>query len=235
MALSSKHRKIKKGGLFIVIDGTDGSGKTTQFKLLVKHLRGAGFKVSLADFPRYGQKSAGLVEEYLNGKYGSAKAVGPYRGSMFYAVDRYAASFQIRKWLAEGRVVVSNRYVSANLGHQGAKFSSIAARREFFKWAEDLEYRLFAIPRPDIVLITHVPATMVQHLVDLKAKRSYTNKKRDLHEADLNHLKCAEATYLQMARELKGYKLIECVEQGRLLTPNEVHEKVWRGVSKLLS
>src|SRR3990167_7582875 len=98
-------------GKLIVIDGTDGSGKATQTNILVKRLKKKGYKVALADFPQYGQRSATLVEDYLNGKFGSAKEVGPYRSSIFFAVDRYAASFQIRAWLHEGYIVISNRYV----------------------------------------------------------------------------------------------------------------------------
>lgn len=227
-------RARQEDGIFIVIDGTDGSGKATQTKLLVKHLKKFGWRVSVADFPQYRAKSAGPVEEYLNGKYGTAKEVGPYRASMFFAVDRYAASFKIRRWLEEGRVVIGNRYVSANLGHQGSHLPSAAARRKFFSWAEHLEYNLFGIPRPDLVLVTHVPAHLAQKLVDLKGARSYIKKKRDLLEADLAHLKRAEATYLQMARELKGYRLIECLDHGRLLSPKEVHQKIWQAVQALL-
>ncbi|MBU4493296.1 MAG: thymidylate kinase, partial [Nanoarchaeota archaeon] len=106
-------------GKFIVIAGTDGSGKATQIKILVKRLKDKGYEVEIADFPQYGKKSAALVEEYLNGKFGLAEEVGPYRASIFYACDRYAASFKIKEWLDEGKIVVSNRYVSANVGHQG--------------------------------------------------------------------------------------------------------------------
>jgi dTMP kinase len=114
---------MDKKGVFIVIDGTDGAGKKTQTDILCEKLKAYGFAVEIADFPQYGHKSAGLVEEYLNGRYGTAEAVGPYAASIFYACDRYDASFKIRKWLAEGKVVVSNRYVAANMGHQGGKIA----------------------------------------------------------------------------------------------------------------
>ncbi len=116
--------KIKKNtylGKFIVIEGLDGSGKSTQSKLLTQYLRKEGYKVEKIDFPQHGEKSAGLVDEYLNGKYGSSEEVGPYRASVFYACDRYDASFKIRKWLKEGKIVVSDRYVASNVGHQGGK------------------------------------------------------------------------------------------------------------------
>ena len=99
----------KYPGKLIVIDGTDGSGKTTQLKLLKERLQNQGYSVKEADFPQYNTKSAGLVEEYLSGKYGSADEVTPYQSSIFYAVDRFDASFQIKKWLKEGYIVLSNR------------------------------------------------------------------------------------------------------------------------------
>ena len=127
-------------GKFIVIDGTDGSGKATQTELLAEKLRYAGFDVALADFPQYGKKSAGPVEEYLNGKYGPAHEVGPYRGSIFYALDRYDASFEIKEWLKQGKIVISNRYVTANMGHQGGKIKDLEEKRRFYEWLYELEY-----------------------------------------------------------------------------------------------
>ncbi|MEK7097993.1 MAG: thymidylate kinase, partial [Patescibacteria group bacterium] len=135
----------QKKGKFIVIDGTDGSGKTTQLGLLAERLKNLGHLVEIADFPQYNTKSAGLVEEYLSGKYGSADEVGPYRASIFYACDRYDASFKIRKWLEEGKIVISNRYVTANMGHQGGKIDGEKERKEYFDWLYNLEYETFSI------------------------------------------------------------------------------------------
>ncbi|HDH07740.1 MAG TPA: thymidylate kinase, partial [Candidatus Moranbacteria bacterium] len=145
-----------KIGKFIVIDGTDGSGKATQTKLLVERLKNDGHDVEIADFPQYGKKSAGLIEKYLNGKYGSAEEVGPYRASIFYACDRYDASFKIRKAVEEGKIVISNRYVTANMGHQGGKIKDPEERKKYFNWLYNLEYETFSIPRPDLNIILHV-------------------------------------------------------------------------------
>src|SRR5579863_8047931 len=93
-----KKKSAKQQGKFIVIDGTDGSGKKTQFNLLVKELQLGGYEVEIADFPQYGQKSAGMVEEYLDGKYGQ---LNPQAASIFYAIDRFDASFKIREWINE--------------------------------------------------------------------------------------------------------------------------------------
>lgn len=222
-------------GKLIVIDGTDGSGKATQTALLVKRLKKRGYKVEIEDFPQYGKKSAGLVEEYLNGRYGTAKELGPYIPSMFYAVDRFAASFRIRKNLNEGKIVVSNRYVTANLGHQGGKIAKISEREKFYKWLVDLEFNFFKIPKPDLNIILHLPAGIAQKLVDGKGRRDYVNgRKRDLHEADLNHLKAAEKTYLEISRKFH-YPLVECFKDGKILSRGEIADIIWRKVTKILN
>ena len=105
-------------GKLIVIDGTDGSGKGTQTELLVERLKNEGHAVFMLDFPQYGERSAAMVEDYLNGKFGTADEVGPYKASIFYACDRFAAASEVKKRLARGEICISNRYVSANMGHQ---------------------------------------------------------------------------------------------------------------------
>ncbi len=236
-------------GKFIVIDGTDGSGKGTQTKLLVERLRKQGYDVAIADFPRYGERSAALVEDYLNGKFGTAKEVGPYRGSIFYAVDRYAASFQIREWLEKGKTVVSNRYVSANMGHQTGKIKDKKERDKFLEWLEDLEFNIFAIPKPDLNILLHVPPEVGQKLVGKKLQttislfkdsdyqkkiskqrqtRNYiVGRSHDIHEADLDHLKEAAQAYKYVA-EKYNWSVINCAPANKLETIEEIHEKVWK-------
>jgi len=229
----SKKKPQTQKGRFVVIDGTDGSGKATQTGLLVDELKLSGYPVEMTDFPQYGTKSAGLIEEYLNGKYGQ---VGPEAASIFYAIDRFDASFKIREWLKEGKIVISNRYVTANAGHQGGKISDNIDRLKFFKWLDNLEYNIFGIPKPDLNVILHIPAKMAQKLVDKKsaADRKYVNgKKRDLHEADLKHLQNAEKAYMEIARLFPNTKLVECVKNGELLTPGEIHNKVWDLVRRI--
>ena len=217
-----------KRGLFILIEGTDGSGKTLQTRLLVKRLKKLGHKVAEISFPRYGNRSAALVEDYLNGKFGkTAKEVGPYRASLFYAIDRYAASFDIKKWLKQGKIVVCNRYVGSNLEHQGGKIRNEKERKKYFAWDYNLEYNILGIPKPDISLILHVTPEVSQKLVDKKGAREYLHgKKRDIHEDDLRHLSNAEHTYLQVSSTFKEYKLVECVEGNRILPPQKIHNKI---------
>lgn len=226
---NNKRNRKKMRGRFIVIDGIDGSGKATQTKLLLEELRINGYQAEEVDFPQYGTKSAGIIEEYLNGKYGQ---LDPRAASIFYAIDRFDASFKIRAWLNEGRVVVSNRYVTANAGHQGGKISDAHDRLKFFRWLNDLEYNIFNVPKPDLNIILHVPAKLAQKMVDLKAKHqrayaNHANKKRDLHESDLEHLKNAERVFMEIVQLFPNTKMVECAEGGRMLSPEEVHNKVW--------
>jgi len=225
-----------KQGKFIVIDGTDGSGKATQTQMLVARLESLGLAVAMVDFPQYGEKSAGLVEKYLNGEYGEADEVGPYRASIFYACDRYDASFKIKKWLKEGKIVIANRYVTANMGHQGGKIANPLERKNYFSWLYELEYEIFNIPKPDLNIIFHVDAAVAQKLVDQKGHRDYVNgARRDLHEADINHLRRAEQVYLEIAKTFPDFTLIECTRDGQIMTRQEIHNLVWREVSRLIN
>jgi len=224
---------MKKGKL-IVIDGTDGSGKATQTDLLIKRLKKAGHKVAVKDFPRYGKESAYFVEQYLNGKYGTARKLGPYLPSYFYALDRFEASGELKKQLELGYIVVSNRYVTASMGHQGGKIRTEKKRKQFFKWLTYLEFNIFGIPEPDLTLILHMPSRLAQKLVDRKGHRNYIGgKKRDLHEKDITHMRAAEKTYLQMSK-LFGYPLIKSVAQNKIKTPAEISEQIWKEVQKIL-
>lgn len=222
-------------GKFIVIDGTDGSGKKTQTDLIVARLKDCGLDVVMTDFPQYGNKSAGLVEEYLNGKYGSADEVGPYRGSIFYACDRYDASFQIKKWLNEGKIVVSNRYVTANMGHQGGKIQDDFERKNYFRWLYGLEYELFGIPKPDLNIILHVDAAVAQSLVDQKGAREYIGgEKRDIHEADIDHLRQAEKVYFEIANTFPDFTLIECSPNNIMLSRERINDLIWEKIVDLI-
>ena len=215
-------------GKFLVIDGTDGSGKKTQTKLLIDRLRREGHSVETIAFPQYGKKSAGPTEEYLAGKYGTAQQCGAKCASILYAVDRLAAGRQIRQWLDEGKQVVADRYVSSNMGHQGGKIADPEERAAFFRWNDELEYEIMKIPRPDLTLVLHVPAEIGQALAQQR------DQVQDIHQADLSHLKNAEASYLEMVANLPGFRMVECVRAGKLLSREDIHELVWRELAALL-
>nr|AIA12577.1 Thymidylate kinase [uncultured bacterium] len=220
-----KTKKPKARGKLIVLDGTDGAGKTTQTNLLVENLRSQGYEVEIADFPKYGSKSAGPLEEYLvDGKYGQ---LNPRAASIFFAIDRFDGSYAVRQWLDEGKIVIANRYVTSNAGHQGGMIADKTERLKFFKWLSNLEYDIFGIPKPDLNLILHVPAKVAQ-------KRAYQrDKKRDLYDSDLKHLENAERVYLEISQLFPNTRLVECAEGTEMLTPQEVHNQVWEYVRRI--
>lgn len=222
-------------GAFIVIEGTDGSGKGTQFQLLADHLRAEGYSVATFDFPRYDKDSSHFVQNYLNGNYGTAEEVGPYAGSMFYAMDRYEAGREIREALEAGKVVLANRYTGSNMAHQGAKFDNLEQRRGFFIWLDNLEFQVLNIPRPDLSVILRVPAEIAQTLVDKKTPRSYTDKKRDIHEADIEHLRRSVEVYDDMVSLFpKDFIAIDCVRGGKLLEVDAIQKLLREKVQPML-
>lgn len=224
-----------KKGKFIVFEGLDGAGKSTQTKLLFQYLKQKGDNVYKIDFPQYGTKSAGLVEEYLNGKYGSAKEVGAKPASIFYACDRYDASFRIRELLEKSFFVISDRYVASNIGHQGGKIKDEKKRAEYFKWLYNLEYNVFKIPRPDVTFILKTNPELslelsgkIEDEIKAKKKQLYlVDQKQDMHEKDLEHQKNALVSYLHIAREYPDeYIVIDCMDNDKLLSPQEIHKKI---------
>src|SRR3989338_1934904 len=221
-------------GTFFVIDGTDGSGKATQTRLLVERMQQENFEVETIAFPQYGQPSAGPVQEYLSGKYGGVKEIDPYRGSILYAVDRFDASGRIRSWLSLGKKVVADRYVASNMGHQGSKLSDPKERLKFLQWNDELEFGIFGIPKPDINIILHVPVE-----ISMRLAQDQTGKKgdiqKDIHVTNEEHLRAAEITYLEIASQFPGFHLIECVEDGVILSREIIHERIWNVVEPFLS
>ena len=218
-------------GTFIVIEGTDGSGKGTQFDLLSKRLAEAGHDVVLFDFPQYDQASSYFVKEYLNGNYGTAEQVGPYTGSLFFSLDRYSAKEQIQAALDEGKVVLCNRFTGSNMAHQGTKFTNSEERRGYFIWLDNLEFQMLGIPRPDKSIVLRVPAEVAQSLVDLKGVRSYTDKKRDIHEADLSHLQKSVEVYDDLCSLFpKDFTRIDCVRSGKLMSIPQIHDVLWETI-----
>jgi len=222
-------------GKLIVISGMDGSGKATQANLLVEKIKSLNKEVEISDFPQYGNWSAVFVEKYLNGQFGTAQEVGPYRGSIFYALDRYHKSFEMKQWLQQGKIIISNRYVSANQGHQGGKIKDSEERKKYIDWVEHLEFEIFKIPKPTINIFLHVPPEIGQKLVDKKGARDYVGgQKRDIHEADLDHLKDAEESYLYMVNNYPNWIKIDCTQNNQILTIEEIHQKVWEVAQKFI-
>lgn len=224
-------------GVFITIDGIDGSGKTTQNDLLIARLQKSGIALKKIKFPQYHQSSAWQIEQYLNGFFGPLDGVDPYFASILYADDRKEASHKIRKWLKSGFLVLADRYVTANAGHQGGKITDSKKRKRYLGWLLKTEFEINKIPIPDINIILWVPPALAHKLIFLKNRRSYLKKrsKRDGHERNLSHLKRAAASYIWVAkRDPKHFELVNCMRNGKLLSPEEIHEKIWQIVKTFL-
>jgi dTMP kinase len=222
-------------GTFIAIEGTDGSGKDTQSKQLAARLADAGHDVVVFDFPQYDQPSSFFVSQYLNGRYGGVEDVGPYTASLFYALDRYQAAPKIREALAQGKIVIANRFVGSNMAHQGTKFQHAEERRGFFIWLDNLEFEMLRVPRPALSLVLRVPAETAQILVGGKQQRSYTDKTHDIHEADLSHLQRAVAVYDDMCQLFPNdFVRIDCTRNGQMLDIVTINNLMWHKVAPLL-
>jgi dTMP kinase len=196
--------------------------------------------IQTIDFPRYGTPSCYLVEKYLHGGFGTALDVGPYIASMFYAVDRYDHSFDMKKKLEAGTILVSDRYVSASMGHQAGKIDDLKERDVYLEWLDNLEFEIFKIPRPDLTIVLYVDPETNQRLMASRPDKEYLKgKKADIHEADLEHLRKAGEAFLYVAKKF-GWTVIDCAPktaenpEGKLMSIDEIHEMIWNKVSEVL-
>jgi len=258
---------MKKGKL-IVVEGTDGSGKTVQTNLLVERMSREGYQVQMTDFPQYGRSFfANMIEKYLKGEFGwpqelrdhlknhprlnekgspsgnvrieyldsRPNEVNPYLTSLLYAGDRWEAKNQMCKWLEEGRIVISNRYVCSNMAHQGAKISDVAERKEFYKWIETLEHDVYAVPKADLTIYLHVPIEISRELIKTRLRESEGLKsKMDLHEEDAEYLKRVRDSYVELAASDSSWCTIECAENNQIKPKEGISEEIWHAINKIL-
>ncbi|MBV9159877.1 MAG: dTMP kinase [Candidatus Kaiserbacteria bacterium] len=209
----------------IVLEGIDGAGKATQVKLLSARLKKEGRAASVFSFPRYGTPVGNIIRESLQGKHGDFRNLDAYLTSIPYALDRAVALPQLQQALKKGPVIC-DRYTTSALAFGAAKCKP-SERAKFQKFFEDLEYKQLGVPKPDLVLYLSLPTTAAQRLL------SKEGKKKDQNERDRAFQKEVARLYEQLAKR-PGWKRVPCVEKGRLLSPREIHERIWREVSKKL-
>src|SRR3989338_1596391 len=167
---------MKKGKL-IVFEGADGSGKTTQSKLLLKYLKGRKIACEYVSFPRYEDSLwGGMVRRFLRGEFGKLNEIDPYLASILYAGDRMTAAPMLRRWLDSGKIVIANRYIGSNIGHMGAKLKTQNSKLKYIKWLEQLEYVENGIPKEDLVIFLYVPIAVSKNLMK--------GRTLDIHERD---------------------------------------------------
>ncbi len=229
--------KNKKGKL-IVIDGTDGSGKKTQVDLLMKHLSSEGYKVKMVDFPDYSSNFFGeFIGHCLSEQYFNFVNVHPKIASVLYAADRFETKEKMEKWLNDGFIIIANRYVSANQIHQGGKIKNAKKRQAFIEWLDEMEYKVFKIPRPNVVFYLDIPINITKRLLKERNKstsRSYLGKKKDVHEKDFSFLENSRKSAVWLAKTQKNYVQIDCVSKNVLRTREDIHEELYKKVGKLL-
>ncbi|PIT97640.1 dTMP kinase [Candidatus Berkelbacteria bacterium CG10_big_fil_rev_8_21_14_0_10_41_12] len=219
---------MPKKSKFIVIEGSDGVGKKTQADLITKMFRRVGKQVVFYDFPQYERSFFGkMVASYLNGEFGDVDDVSPYLISLLYAGDRFEAAEHIRHDLRRGKIVISNRYTQSNMGFQSAKIKDENEKKKFLQWLEELEYGIFNIPKPDLVIYLYAPHKISQKMVDKKTKRGYTDKKRDIHERNGKFLAKVEKEYLSLAKSSPEWRTIICVVGDKMLTPEEISKRIF--------
>ncbi len=209
---------LRSKGKFLVFEGIDGSGKTTQVKLLLNYLKDRKIPFGHYSFPRYEKAWGKMVRRYLEGEFGKVGAVNPYLASVLYAGDRFAAADEIRSDLVAGKIVVCDRYVGSNLAHMAAKIKDQDSKRQFIKWLEDFEYGENKIPREDLVILLSMPANFSQKL--MKAR------KLDIHEREPKYLAEVGRVYEQLARARDNWEKVDSIKNGKLLRPARVFEKV---------
>lgn len=219
-------------GKLIVIEGTDGSGKSTQFRLLTEALQRDQVAFQKLVFPQYSEPSSALIRMYLGGEFGTHPSdVNAYAASTFYAVDRYASYKKVwGKWYEAGGLVVSDRYTTSNAVHQASKEPE-EKRQEFLKWLYELEYDHMGLPKPDLVLYLDVPTDFTEML--LRSREASTGTHADIHEADTAYLR-ASRQMGRAAAEYYGWTLVSCVKGGKMRGIEDIHDEIYQKVKACL-
>lgn len=216
--------------MLIDIEGIDGAGKGTQARRLCDRLSESGISTSLISFPRYEATLFGrAVGEFLNGRFGSLAQVHPFLVSLLFAGDRFESKFVLLESMRQSSVVVLDRYVPSNIAHQASKLDG-AERRELKECILRLEFEIYGMPRPDLVLLLDLPVSRAQELVACKSAREYTDRKADIQEADARYLERVRDVYSELAQAGPEWRTISCCEGPRLRSVEEIAESVWQVV-----
>ena len=219
-------------GKLIVLEGTDGSGKSTQFAKMVEHLQLDGKDFRRLVFPRYKEESSALIRLYLGGAFGTKPSdVNGYAASAFYAVDRFASYKQDwGQWYEDGGLVISDRYTTSNAVHQASKVPE-SEREEFFRWIYDLEHVRMELPKPDIVIYLDVPTELSGQM--LRKREADTHINADIHEQHMDYLRQCRSTGLEAA-EFYNWTIIRCAKDGKMRSIEDIHQEIFALVQACL-
>ena len=222
------------GNLF-VIDGTDGSGKQTQFEKLKERLSKDGIEYKTVSFPNYDSPSSSLVKMYLSGEFGeNAKDVSPYIASTFYAADRYATfKKDLEEYYNNGGIILADRYTTANMVHQAGKISNKEEREKFMAWLFDLEFNIYGLPKPSKVFFLNMPPEKTIELMAGRENKFSHTEVKDIHERDKSHLLDSYNAACDVAKQYGWYE-VKCAPNGEIRTREDIHEEIYKEVKKVL-
>ena len=225
--------------MFIVLEGLDGAGKSTQITKLREMFRAKGVESEYLHFPRFDAPIYGeLIARFLRGDLGSVESVNPYLVALLYAGDRADAATTIRQWLDDGKVVIVDRYVYSNIGYQCAKIANSAERNTLREWILHTEFEEFGIPKPDLSLFLDVPFAFTERkLTEVRegADRDYLQGGKDIHEASLDLQRRVREVYLESAALNADLKVVDCsTEEGSMASPEIIFERIMERVAPLL-
>ncbi len=225
--------------MFIVLEGLDGAGKSTQIKLLQQLFAERGLSCAYLHFPRFDAPVyGGLIARFLRGEFGSAAEVDPYLVALLYAGDRADAAQQLRAWLDEGRVVILDRYLYSNIAYQCAKLPAGEARERLLQWILDLEYGYHRIPEPDLSLFLDVPFAFTERKLTTRREgedRNYLQGAADVHESSLALQQRVREVYLEVARRDERLRIVDCGDaEGAMRSPEEIFASIRTRLNPLL-
>lgn len=226
--------------MFIVLEGLDGAGKSTQIAKLRDMFRSNGIESEYLHFPRFDAPVYGdLIARFLRGDLGTVDGVNPYLVALLYAGDRADAAAEIRKWLADGKAVIVDRYVYSNIGYQCAKMAAGEERTKLREWILYTEFEEFGIPKPDLSLFLDVPfAFTAKKLSEVREgdDREYLQGGKDIHEASLDLQRRVREVYLESAEASDDLKVVDCsTEEGAMALPDDIFERIMAHVTPLIA
>jgi len=218
----------------VVFEGIDGSGKGTHAARLRERMEAAGISCGLISFPRYQSTFFGSrIGEFLNGDFGALSDLDPFLISLLYAGDRMESQTRLQELRNEHAAVILDRYVPSNIAHQSARRTG-AARETLRQWIEQIEYRIFELPQPDLVILLDIPVEFSQELIRRKQQRSYTERVTDLQESDPAYLQEVRNVYLQLAATQPNWITVPVVSQSSLRSLEELQNEIWQMVRSSL-
>jgi dTMP kinase len=217
--------------MFIVLEGLDGSGKSTQVEMLTKYFNDKGLKTKFIHFPETDSPVYGeLVGKFLRGELGTNQQVNPYLVALLYAGDRNNSKEKIQSWLDEGYVIIADRYVMSNIAFQCAKLGTIHEQDRLAKWILDTEFDYFKIPKPDLNIFLDVPPSFTKKQLTEDREgddRSYLNGVKDIHEEDLGFQQQVRFIYMNQIAIRPRFKLVNCANSDNEMgQPKEIFEKI---------